>query len=164
MLYYGNSSIIPILKDGTSVYNITSYREGLQTLNLLPPFDRRLYTNDCRDFDIEYAKWIFDYDVPFYDFFRIVFDLYSGYDVCLIMTDDDWSENIIESLLKLIQQRYGYNGCRIYDLDSYIYAQNNITSGFEGFGLASFDFDRDRFSRLALSINPNLIKIGEDQC
>ena len=28
----------------------------------------------------------------------------------LVVDSADWSENIIESILKLIQQRYGYNG------------------------------------------------------
>lgn len=163
MLYYGTSNILPLLKYGTSVYNITSYREGLYRLNLLPPFDKRLYTDGCRDFDLAYAEWIFNNDYIFFDFFKIVYDLYLGKDVFLVMDDGDWSENIIESLLKLIQQRYGYNGCLITDFDAYVYAQNNIDSRFEDFGLYNLDQDKDRFSAIWIKLDPKALQIGVDE-
>ena len=158
MLYYGYSNIIPILRSDTSVYNITSYNERLRRLNLMPPCDLRFYKDGSREFDMFYADWILSNDIVFFEFFSIVYDLYMGKDVFLCMDDGDWSENIIESLLKLIQQRYGYNGCMIDSFESYVYAQNNITSRFESFGLMNLDIDKDRFSIMLAKINPNLLK------
>ena len=158
MLYYGMSSMLPYLNDATSVYNITSYREGLCRLNLLPPFDKRLFTDGCRDFDLAYAEYIFNNDYVFFDFFKIVYDLYLGKDVFLVMDDGDWSENIIESILKLIQQRYGYNGCLLTGFDSYIYAQNNINSSFESFGLYNLDQDKNRFSAIWMQLDPKIVE------
>lgn len=162
MLYYGTSNIIDVLNPDTIIYNITSYKEGLNRLNLLPPLDRRLFKDDGREFDILYAQWIFNNDAQFYDFFRIIYDLYLGKDVFLVMDYSDWSENIIESLLKLIQQRYGYNGMLIDSFDAYIYAQNNILSGFDSVLLPNLDMDKDRFSILLARINPNNLNIGVD--
>ena len=46
-------------------------------------------------------------------------------------TSEDWSENIVESLLKLIQQRYGYNAYRIDSYDDYQFAYANNISEFD---------------------------------
>ena len=158
MLYYGYTNVIPILNTDTSIYNITSYNDSLRRLNLMPPCDLRFYKDGSRDFDILYADWILSNDVIFFEFFKIVYDLYMGKDVFLCMDDSDWSENMIESLLKLIQQRYGYNGCMIDSFESYVYAQNNISSRFEALGLMNLDIDKDRFSILLARMNPNLLK------
>lgn len=160
MLYYGTSYMIPILNTDTIIYNITSYNERLNRLNLLPPMDKRLFIDNGKDFDMFYAQWIFANDMIFFDFFRIVYDLYLGKDVYLVVDTADWSENIIESLLKLIQQRYGYNGTLIDSFDGYIYARNNIESGFEPCLMINLDQDKDRFSILLARMNPDNLKIG----
>ncbi len=162
MLYYGTSQMLEILASNTIIYNITSFREGLNRLNLLPPLDKRLFINNAREFDILYAEWIFSNDAQFFDFFKIVFDLYSGKDVYLVMDDAEWSENILESILKLIQQRYGYNGTLITDYPSYIYAQNNISSNFDPmFGISNLDQDKDRYTSILVRSNPRLLKNEE---
>jgi hypothetical protein len=46
----------------------------------------------------------------------------------------------------------------IDSFESYVYAQNNITSRFESFGLMNLDIDKDRFSIMLAKINPNLLK------
>ena len=158
MLYYGYSNIMSVLKYDTIVYNITSYKEGLVRLNLMPPCDVRFYKDGSREFDMYYADWILSNDGPFFDFFTIVYNLYIGNDIFLVMDDGDWSENIIESLLKLIQQRYGYNGCMIDSFDSYVYAQNNMSSRFESFGLMNLDVDKDRYSVIMVKLHPELLK------
>ena len=156
MLYYGTSSMLPYLRYDTIVYNITSYREDLERLNLLPPYDNRLFDNSCYEFDVWYAQWIFNNDPIFFDFFKIIYNLYNGHDVFLCMDDGDWSENLVESLLKLIQQRYGYNGCQIDSFESYVYSQNNIESRFEDFGLYNLDQDKERFSLLWVQYDPKM--------
>lgn len=164
MLYYGTSQILPYLNVDTVIFNLTSYREDIRRLNLLPPLDKRLYKDGGRDFDLWYAQYIFENEMVFYDFFQIVFQLYNGKDVFLVVSDMDWSENMVESILKLIQQRYGYNGTLIDSFESYIYAQNNMISSFSPEGLYNLDIDKNRFSILMTKLNPDILKIGEEQC
>ena len=162
MLYYGNSYILNGVSKDTIVYNVTSYREDIKRLNLLPPIDKRMYKDSCRDFYLWYAEWILANDLPFFEFFKVVYDLYCGKDIFLVMdTEADWSENIIESILKLIQQRYGYNAAYIDSIESYIYAANNFTSSFSEFGLYNFDIDKDRYSIMLAKMNPNILNIED---
>ena len=45
--------------------------------------------------------------------------LYAGRSVYLMYGDEDWNENLIESLLKIIQQRYGYNAYHVESDEEY---------------------------------------------
>lgn len=159
MLYYGSSNVLGYLSSSTKIYNINSYREDIARFPILPPIDRSMYKNSNRDFDVWYAEWIFNNDNVFYIFFSIIMDLYNNIDVFLLIdTEADWSENIIESLLKLIQQRYGYNGILIEDFETYIYAQNNLVSSFDSsYGLYNLDSDKDRYIALTAIYNPQVI-------
>ena len=78
MLYYGTSYMIPVLNTNTVIYNISSYNENLNRLNLLPPMDKRLFIDNGKDFDMFYAQWILGNDMIFFDFFKIIYDLYLG--------------------------------------------------------------------------------------
>ena len=151
MLMYGvgRDDILNIGFAGTGVmYNLTSLREGFNTLRLLiPPNEIGRFTD--RDFDIAYANYIMSNDNIFCEFFQIIYNLYLGYDVFILASEEDWSENILESLLKLIQQRYGYNSVRIDSDDDYIFARNNMSFDFApGYGLFNLDQDKERFSYL----------------
>lgn len=151
MLYYGNSLGLTIINRDTVVFNITSMREGLNRLNLVPPNSMGHMVD--KDFDIAYANYIMGNDFIFYDFFQIIWALYLGQDVYLVFSDDQWSENMAESLSKLIQQRYGYNAIRIESFDDYIYACMNVNSGFNSeWGILNLDQDKDRFAYLSESM------------
>jgi hypothetical protein len=151
MLMYGvgEDKVININFAGEGViFNLSALREGFTNLNMLiPPNELGRFTD--RDFDILYAKYIMENDNVFYEFFSIVYNLYIGRDVLILASAEDWSENILESLLKLIQQRYGYNAVKIDNDDDYIFARNNMTFGFAyGYGLYNLDIDKDRYSNL----------------
>ena len=151
MLFYGNSGCLSIVNPETVVYNITSMKEGLYRLNLVPPNSMGHMID--KDFDIAYANYIMSNDAIFYDFFKIIFDLYLNHDVLLLYSDDQWSENMAESLNKLIQQRYGYNCVRINSFDDYVYARMNIEDGFNPeYGILNLDQDKDRFAYINESI------------
>ena len=76
------------------------------------------------------------------NFMRIIHDLYQGISVFLVTSDDGWSDMFVESLLKLIQQRYGIVGAHIENYEDYTEAED---SGFEPFGLANLDQDLLRY-------------------
>lgn len=157
MLIYGNSFNI-ISNSETAVFNLTSYREDIPKLDLLLP-PREIGHFIDRDFDIAYMNYILGNDRVFYQFFgSIIMNLYLGFDVYLAISDEDWSINLVESLLKLIQQRYGYNALRINDVNDYNAAieSGNFTSRFDiDYGLANLDLDKNRYSLLEVDYNPN---------
>lgn len=145
MLMYGTS--VNIIPEAT-IFNLCSYKEGYQNLNLIPPISLGKLIN--KDFDIAYMQYIMSNDMIFVNFFNIIYCLYSGYDVYIIIGNDDWTENLAESLMKLIQQRYGYNGVKINNFDDYLYFSNNskLSDFAPGYGVANLDMDKERYSYL----------------
>lgn len=151
MLYYGNAKNI---QDQCVVLNFTSYIEGYRRLNLIPP--NSLGASSEYDFDVLYMQYIMSNDMIFAEFFTIINLLYMGNDVYIIISDDDWSETLIESLLKLIQQRYGYNAVRVDNLDDVIYSEP--TDFDRSFGIFNLDEDLDRYSYIIESIKVKGVK------
>ena len=148
MLMYGvdNSEVLNLKFGGNGVvYNLSSMVEGMNKLSLLPPNSIGMFTD--RDFDIAYANYIMNNDYVFCEFFQIIYNLFLNRDVFIIVSSSDWSENILESLLKLIQQRYGYNAVKIDSDEDYIYAKNFMEFRFApGYGVYNLDQDKERFS------------------
>ena len=149
MLMYGPASAADIKFGGKGVmYNLSSMREGFISLQaLIPPNTIGRLTD--REFDIAYANYIMSNDTLFCIFFQIIYNLYIGKDVFIIVSTEDWSENLLESLLKLIQQRYGYNAVLINTETDYLYAATSMNFGFApGYGIYNLDQDKERFTTL----------------
>ena len=149
MLMYGPASAADIKFGGKGVmYNLSSMREGFISLQaLIPPNTIGRLTD--REFDIAYANYIMSNDTLFCIFFQIVYNLYIGKDVFIIVSTEDWSENLLESLLKLIQQRYGYNAVLINTEADYLYAATSMNFGFvPGYGIFNLDQDKERFTTI----------------
>ena len=130
------------------MYNLSSMREGFISLQpLIPPNTIGRLTD--REFDIAYANYIMSNDTLFCIFFQIIYNLYIGKDVFIIVSTEDWSENLLESLLKLIQQRYGYNAVLINTEADYLYAVTSMNFEFApGYGIFNLDQDKERFTTL----------------
>ncbi len=149
MLSYGNSSCLSFV-DGR-IFNISGMIEGYENIQcLIPPNQIGRLTD--RDFDIAYVNWILNNDVVFVQFFRVIQALYGGEDVFIIIDDADWSENLIESFMKVIQQRYGYNGFHVKTFEDYMFAKNNIEFGFDDRLLINLDQDKERYAYLVNSM------------
>lgn len=147
MLFYGSFKCTNIPQN-TIVYNLTSLNESLPRLRLLVPPGNVGYL-DSRDFDIAYMNYIFNNNNVFIEFFQIIYNLYMGNDVYITIIDGiDWSENLIESLLKLIQQRYGYNAYRIEYYADYQEAIKHHSDFDPGYGLMNLDMDKQRYTML----------------
>jgi hypothetical protein len=128
------------------IFNITGMKEGYENLQILiPPNEVGRFTG--RDFDICYANYIIYNDNVFIEFFKIIQNLYKGQNVYLVFdATSDWSENLAESLLKLIQQRYGYNAYHILLPEDYLYASQNDMSRFDPcYGIHNLDIDKERY-------------------
>ena len=149
MLMYGPASAADIKFGGKGVmYNLSSMKEGFISLqSLIPPNTIGRLTD--REFDIAYANYIMSNDTLFCIFFQIIYNLYIGKDVFIIVSTEDWSENLLESLLKLIQQRYGYNAVLINTEADYLYAATSMNFSFAlGYGIFNLDQDKERFTTI----------------
>lgn len=154
MLMYGTSQNIPDIEN-LRVFNLTGYTMDYQVLNLLVP-GSQFVRLDSKEFDMMYYEYIFNNDEAFLQFFVIIQQLYTGKSVYIISNEEDWCENLVESLLKVIQQRYGYNAVYITCEDDFLQASNMLFD-FEPFGLVNLDVDKYRYSYL---VNQREIQTG----
>jgi len=142
MLIVGDHKCVGCLPPHIKVYNISSLLEGYTKLNILP------YTvkySDEKEFDLDYALYILNNDNVFFDMMKIIYNLYIGNDVYLLVTIDQFSEIVTESLLKFIQQRYGYIGNRVNEPEDLMAL---VPGDFTLFGVFNLDQDKERFSFL----------------
>lgn len=159
MLIVGDARIADaILMNGranTIIFNFTSLAERYPNrLDLIPP--NSLGANTERDFDINYMNWIFYNNAQFVALMQIINNLYNGMDVFLAISKDDWSMMTVESLLKLIQQRYGINSIIINTYEDLEYAEDSV---FEPYGLLNLDQDLERYQFIMATIGG--IKVEE---
>lgn len=107
-------STIPV---GGEIYNLTSLYEGYTRLYLLPPFVVR--NSNTYEFDINYANWIFGCEQAYNDFMNIIYKYIQGVDITILILDFDMYDYIIESLEKLLSERYGIVSNRVYTIEDW---------------------------------------------
>lgn len=110
-------------------YNLSSYYEDIPYLiNLLPnteyiPVEVASGEVDSPDFDIDYHNYIFDINKSqaFISFMQIIIPVYMHPDILvqILIEESSYRDVITESLVKLIQQRYGYNSYIIHHVEDF---------------------------------------------
>lgn len=142
------------------VYNFTSLSQKYPMLNLLPPEEFMRVSGSAKDFDILYMQYIFNTDIAFNSLMSIVYDLYTGKDVYIAISDvsDPYIENLNESVIKLIQQRYGYNSYRVNQVEDFDFVNPDFGS-FSLNGIYNLDQDKERYS-VSLEVN-RIISTGD---
>ncbi|MGL5330507.1 MAG: hypothetical protein ACRDD7_14645 [Peptostreptococcaceae bacterium] len=131
--------------------NLSSLLEGFPTVDILPPFKLDRYD---RDFDIMYLEYILNDNNKFYEFMKIIMSLYYAVPTLILVGNDELYETVTESLIKLIQQRYGYLSNLIYNPEDWECVQD---SEFSIHGLYNLDIDKERFAVLhAMRNNENI--------
>ena len=146
MLMYGPTSCLQYIDVSSfKVYNLTGMVEGFDSIQaLIPP--NELGRFDSYEFDVNYYNYIIQNNAMFVTFFRIIQSLYIGQNVYIISDEADWCENLIESILKIIQQRYGYNGYCVKNNEDIMFAIQRDNSTFDStYGLANLDQDKLRY-------------------
>lgn len=131
-------------------YNLSAYYNDAPSLEALVPtpssISSEVIFGDCTNpaFDMEYHKYIMDNPIAFLQFMSIIVPAYTNPDVLVQITIQvsDFRDVITESLLKLIQQRYGYNACLVYDVNDFLYTEE---SDFSIPGLFILDQDLARW-------------------
>ena len=79
--------------DKTKILNFCSLNEMYPRLRLLPPFDFRFTSGNPEtmeyEFDMKYAQWLLSDPNAFIDFMQIIYNMYLGYDVFLLISEDN---------------------------------------------------------------------------
>lgn len=127
-----------------NVYTLARIIHPLNQSNNIPP---SVYV-DTLEFDINYANEILNNPKMFEDLMKIMMNSHEGYVVIVLVYRDAFRDSIMESLIKLIQQRYGYNSWIISDIDDIeCITESTYTSN----GLLTLENDikryRDMYSR-----------------
>lgn len=131
--------------ENMEVYNLSSLKEGYPRLDILPTTN--IYYQDERQFDIDYFNWIFNNDHLFKRLFKIIYSLYIGNNVVLLISNNEGYNVSVHSILKIIQQRYGYNSIYINDMYDLNFI-SDISSDFSLNGLYNLDIDKSRYTQL----------------
>lgn len=142
MLLYGTIQNL-ITTNDCEVYNFSSLNEEYNNLYLLPP--QEFGTDYNYQFDINYANYILSNDNIFFNFMQIIYNLYLGKDVFILIDDSIQIQGLNESLFKFIQQRYGYEASCINCMEDFLIAED---SSFSDFGLINLDNDKNRLAYL----------------
>jgi hypothetical protein len=149
MLIFGDENIIKVRQNYDAIFNLSSLLEfGARLRNLAPPLHTIILpgeTLDFRDektFDLKYAQYLMNSDAAFYDLMRLVYSLYSNSSIFVIISRSEYADIITESLIKFIQQRYGYNSNFIQESEDLDYL---VESSFSVPGLYNLDIDKKRF-------------------
>lgn len=129
------------------ILNLNSFIEGFERLNILPPFG--LEYGD-KNFDIMYANYIIQNDVPFIELMKIIMTVYSGKNVIILSSKGNIYEFVAESLQKFIQQRYSLVSYIVNDLDDWQYVEDTM---FDINGVYNLDIDKERFTYLYTQMN-----------
>ena len=114
MLLIGNYNVIGAAYNILSIKNNYIHVLNLSSANLSIKPSSLFYvpksTNESNSYDIEYANFIFQNTQQRIEFLYAIYQLQIGNPVLIMIGDYPGMYEMAESLLKLIQTRYGYNG------------------------------------------------------
>lgn len=157
MLIFGPYNCIPYSRD-IVVYNYSSLTEHIPRMGLLVPPDVVQNMGEY-ELDVVYYNYIMNNDDLFILFMNIILPIYSGSDVYVCISKfgyNDYTNNMNESLIKMIQQRYGYNAAVINDISDLDYITPEDFS-FSIQGLHNLDEDK---KRLVIILESRRIQAG----
>lgn len=135
-----------------NIYNLSSLYSGyidctdlltnIATINTtmpLPDFVQSV------DFDIQYAAMVMNNQVLFVKLMMILSNSYEGNISIVLVEHDFYRDAIMESIIKFIQQRYGYNCWVIENPDDIIYIKE---PHYTPMGLLNLDSDLQKYDSL----------------
>ena len=144
------SRVYNTLDNRLVVLNLNANVQCYTRLNLMPPLGMN---TSSMEFDTQYIKllcWDTNY---FMQFMYIMNYLKNGCDVVLLIYNEDTVFNAItETLVKFIQQRYGYNYQFLNDVEDF---NQWDQSSFTAPGIIQFDQDYLRYEEYLMRLDPN---------
>lgn len=137
------------VKEGSYVYNLTSFKMGFEKINLAPPY--QCTSLEPKFFDMMYAKFILENDSIFSELMKIISPVFEGSNVYILITIGDGWDMITESLQKFLQQRYNIISTICYEPDDYDELGNQVIMNQSS--MYNFNTDRARFLNLFVRTN-----------
>lgn len=158
MIIMGNYLCIPqgeIDVDPENIVNLSSPIMGYNRLDIMPPLELK-FTFD-NQFDQEYYNYLIMNDGVFFELMnKVIIKEYMNENVYIIVSEGEGYDYINESLMKMINARYGFVIRYINDRSDYLYLNDNTELSFNIYGVANLDEDLERFRMIVSQINPDL--------
>lgn len=157
IIFLSDPNLIPYIQSKTmkslKVFNYTSLYSGYPSLSVLVTNMYQLNNSgmptnlfvDTVDFDVRYATMILNNDQMYEALITIMMNTYQGIDVILLVQRDPYRDALMESLIKFIQQRYGYNSWIIEDIEDISCIHEPY---FSPIGIMALDEDIKRYDQL----------------
>lgn len=144
------SRVLYILDKRLIVLNLNANVQCYTRLNLMPPLGMN---TSSMEFDTQYINLLLSDPNYFMQFMYIMNYLKNGCDVVLLIYNEDTVFNAItETLVKFIQQRYGYNYQFLNDVEDF---NQWDQSSFTAPGIIQFDQDYLRYEEYLMRLDPN---------
>ena len=141
------------------MFNLTSYynSDQIPMLNCIIPsvehIPEEIIIGDCStpEFDMNYHNYIMNNDNAFKQFMDLIIPIHQSPEILIVVLirHTPYSDAITESLMKLIQQRYGYNGYMVNEPEDWFYTEE---STFTIPGLFAYDQDILKYQMLCPEI------------
>lgn len=152
IIFTSNTNIIQFI-NSPIVYNLSSFYSGYENItNLItkiPAFNNTsIPVNEfiySPEFDNMYANSLLNNAVLFNDFIKIVINACSSNNVIVLIAHDDYRDAITESIIKLIQIRYGYNCWEVEGIEDVECLRESF---FTPYGLLALDEDKKKYDEL----------------
>lgn len=152
MLLIGTYDVIENAYNILSIKNKYIHVLNLSSANLNIPPSSLFYVpksnNETNNYDIEYANFIFQNTQQRVEFLYAIYQLQIGNPVLIMIGTYPGMYEMVESLLKLIQSRYGYNGYIITNDD--LLDLDMFESRFSVPGLLLFDKEKVELDEIFL--------------
>lgn len=169
IIFASNPDIAQYFKKKTIIYNLSSLYSGykdatclITNMNIIN--NTGIPTNnyvETVDFDIQYANAIMQDPLMFTTFMDIIQCDYIGYNALILVYREYYRDTVMESLCKLIQQRYGCNAWIVESLDD---IETLRESFYTPTGIMQLNNDLNRYYEYCkINVIPNPV-IDPDCC
>lgn len=144
-------------KGNTVCYNLSANvtDPDFIPLNLMRPvrhFVQQYGSATCSGFDASFISSILNDEVMFMEFMQIAISLYTAKDVfIMVYNEPEIFIPAAETLMKLIQQRYGYDYEELHSVEDF---DPYHSGSFNTVGAVTFDMDMARLERIIARANP----------
>lgn len=144
--------------DSYTIFNLSSALNFGDRLTALVPINQigsvgaGVDYDDEKTFDMAYASYLLNDRQAFTQVFKIIFNMYNGGSSVVLIGEGRYKDIITESLIKFIQQRYGFSPIwvvnSIDDWRSY-----DDDGNFNLVGVYNLDIDKERFIKTTVNID-----------
>lgn len=141
ILLFSDVNLYRYIPEDYTVFTLGFTINGEPSINTLTP-KRLLYSNSYEEFEEVYYKYIMEYNDTFLDFMNIIYELYKGNNVCIII-DYRFDEQFVTALSKIIAKRYGLISSLAIEYDD-LYSISETS--FSKIGLRVLDADKASMS------------------